>query len=232
MIRVHNTLKTNTLILTWQSNVNKNSRFSVGTIKKLSEDQFEFSYNVNSEQFSDAIQEGFQGYPAFKISDGTYSNGVMSTFMKRIPPRSRKDFKKYLANHHLPNDFHGSDYELISHTGIQLPSDGFDVIPELSQATIPFDYMMEVAGTRYCISYHDFEKLRIGSEITFEREPSNEWDCNATGMYCEGKKIGYLNRLLCMSMIDLLESKTVECVLAKKSGTVERPLIFALIKVR
>lgn len=232
MIYVHNLLKTDTLYLTWQSNINKKSRYCVGTIKRMYTDEVEFSYNTGTTQFEEALKEGFKGYPAFKISNEPYTMGVLSTFMKRLPPRSRKDFKKYLVNHHLDIDFSGTDYELISHTGIQLPSDGFDIIPDLSDAQIPFDYMMEVAGTRHNLSLEDFESLPIGSSIQLESEPENEWDCDAIAMYSNSKKIGYLNRLLCKSMRNLIEHKSLTCLVAKKSGNESRPLIHALIQVR
>jgi len=83
---------------------------------------------TDSQDYVDAIKNGFTGYPAFGLNKGPFTNNVMDTFMKRLPPRSRRDFGKFLANHHLSENFDGSDFDLIVHTGISLPSDGFDLL--------------------------------------------------------------------------------------------------------
>ena len=129
MITIKNSLYVNTLFLTWQSDMNRNQRYLVGALKKL-ENGFEFLYLTETQDYKFAIEQGFTGYPAFPLNKGTFTNDVMATFMKRLPPRSRRDFRKYLVNHYLPEHFDGSNFDLVAHTGIQLPSDGFDLIPK------------------------------------------------------------------------------------------------------
>ncbi len=232
MNNVHNLLNTDTLFLTWQSHNNHNLRYCVGTLRKVCNEKIEFTYNIGTEQFAEAESEGFVGYPAFKISEQVYDNDVLSTFFKRMPPRSRKDFTKYLLNHHLDSNFNGDDYQLLSHTGIQLPSDGFDIIPDLSKADIPFDYMMEVAGTRHNITFAEFESIDIRTPITFVFEPTNSWDKDAISIYCGDMKVGYVNRLLCCSLKKLLADRTIESFVAKKSGTQDRPILHVLLRVK
>ncbi len=222
-------LHVNTLFLTWQSNSDR-KRYLVGELKK-SKDADEFSYLVDTEDYKKAHDNGFLGYPAFPLGSKTYTNNVMATFMKRLPPRSRRDFTKYLKNNQLPETFKGNDFELITHTGIMLPSDGFDLIPDLSKATVPFDYVMEVAGTRHHLSFDEVGAIKIGTPVQFECEDENEHDSNAVALLIDGKKIGYINKLICPSFRKLM-SKNISFQVLKTSGTLERPLIYVQFSVR
>lgn len=227
MIMIENSIHVNTLFLTWQSNLDRNQRYLVGSLKRLSSG-FEFSYLVKTLDYENALAQGFQGYPAFPLDKGPFTNDVMATFMKRLPPRSRRDFKKYLLNHHLPETFDGSDFDLIAHTGIQLPSDGFDLIPNLEEAALPFDYMMEVAGTRYYLSYEQVSEIEPNSIVELKPEDDNEFDCNAVSVELDGVIIGYVNKLFCKTVRKLM-NKNLNCFVAKVSGTLERPLIYVMV---
>ena len=230
MISIENSIHVNTLLLTWQSNKDRNQRYLVGQLKRLSDD-FEFSYLTETQDYDAALEAGFTGYPAFPLGNGPFKNDVMTTFMKRLPPRSRRDFKKYLVNHNLPESFDGSDFDLITHTGIQLPSDGFDLIPNLEEAECPFDYMLEVAGTRYHLTYEQTLELEVGASVELLCEDDNEFDCKAVAMYTNGLLIGYVNKLLCSTIRSLIK-REMQCSIAKKSGTPERPLIYVMLSVK
>ncbi|GEK15190.1 HIRAN domain-containing protein [Aliivibrio fischeri] len=230
MTMIENSLRVKTLFLTWQSNSDRNQRYLVGMLKKV-DNGFEFSYLVDTPDYIAACLQGFLGYPAFRLGTTVFSNDVMVTFMKRLPPRSRRDFKRYLTNHHLPENFEGSDFDLISHTGIQLPSDGFDLVPDLTEAHIPFDYLMEVAGTRYYITNEEIASIAIGSKVDFQCENDNEHDCNAVKLFVDGLPIGYVNKLICPAF-RLLLSREIKCIVTKISGTEERPLIYVMFSVR
>lgn len=232
MILVNNALDISTLLLVWQSNVNRHQRYRVGKVVRLENEQFAFSYDVGTDDYKTACAEGFTGYPAFKLDEQVFTNNVIDTFMKRLPPRKRKDFKKYLRNQCLPEKFEVNDFVLIAHTGVRLPSDGFDLIPDLSEAPIPFDYLTEVAGTRYDLSYSEFDALTLGAHVYFEPEPDNEYDENAIAVYCGKVRVGYVNRLLCSTLSQLLATREVTAVIAKKSGTKERPLLYLMLMVR
>lgn len=227
---IENSIHVNTLFLTWQSNRDRNQRYRVGALIKQ-ENSFEFSYLTETQDYSEALKQGFLGYPAFPLDKGPFTNDVMTTFMKRLPPRSRRDFKKYLANHHLPEDFHCNDFDLIAHTGIQLPSDGFDLIPNLEEANIPFEYLMEVAGTRYYLSFEQSREIEIGSKVDLRCENDNEFDCNAVAMFVNQTKIGYVNKLLCQAVRKLIV-RNLECYVTQISGTTERPLIYVMLSAK
>lgn len=226
-----NTLHVNTLFLTWQSNTERNQRYLVGALKRTKDNNFEFLYLTGTSDYEAALAQGFKGYPAFRLDDEVFSNDVIATFAKRLPPRSRRDFKNYLINHHLPENFEGDDFDLISHTGIQLPSDGFNLIPNLSEADIPFDYVMEVAGTRHYMSSSEVESIAIGAKVDIRCEDDNEYDSNAIALSIDGQLIGYVNKSICPAFRELLQ-REVTCVVVKKSGTTIRPLIYVTLSVR
>ncbi len=230
MMIIENSMHINTLFMTWQSNQDRRERYLVGTLRR-SNDGFEFSYLADTTDYDNAIEQGFLGYPAFPLDKGPFTNNVMATFMKRLPPRSRRDFKQYLANHCLPSDFDGSDFDLIVHTGIQLPSDGFNLIPNLEEATVPFDYVMEVAGARYYMTYEEVMSIEPGTPVRLVCEDDNEHHCDAIALKISDKKIGYVNKLFCSTFRSLIE-KDIRCTVAKVSGANDRPLIYVMISVK
>lgn len=230
MNTIENSIHVNTLFLTWQSHRNRNQRYLVGMLKRL-DSGFEFSYLSETQDFSEALEQGFLGYPAFPLNKGPFTNDVMATFMKRLPPRSRRDFRKYLSNHHLPESFNGSDFDLIAHTGIQLPSDGFDLIPNLEEAEVPFEYLLEVAGTRYYLNYEQVTELELGSQVVLKCEDCNEFDCNAIALFVNDIHIGYVNKLFCTAVRKLM-NRDLRCSITKISGTTERPLIYVMLSAR
>lgn len=219
------------LFVTWQPQ-NGGSRYVVAFIEKKGE-EVTLKYNVDSEDMEKAIANGFQGHPSFKFSgeNETFSNGVVNAFTRRLPPRKRSDFGGYLMSHRLPATFNGSELALLAYTGAKLPSDSFSIIPDLSTVSIPFDYVLEVAGTRYQKDI-DLEKVSIGDPVELVNEHSNEIDSNAIALYCSGMRIGYINKALCNSIHDLQQTKAIAAVVAKKNGTPERPLIYVMLMVR
>ncbi|CAM4040409.1 HIRAN domain-containing protein [Vibrio neonatus] len=232
MTTINNFIDINTLFLTWQSDNERNHRYFVGVINKITYDSYSFTYLVNTSDYDKAISLGFKGYPAFKLSNDIFTNEVLESFRKRLPPKSRRDFSKYLQQHNLPTDFSGDDFQLISHTGIQLPSDGFDLVPDLSEAEVPFDYVTELAGTRYYKTYDEVAEIDLGSNVTLIREDCNKKDPQAICVEYRGKKIGYINRLLCPTLRTLMIDKSITCAIVKKSGTEDRPLLYVLISAR
>ena len=229
MIMIENPICVKTLYLTWQSQFGNRERFCVGKLTRI-EESYAFSYLTKTADYEEAVRNGFIGYPAFPLKSGVFTNDVIPTFLKRIPPRSRKDFRRYLVNHHLHESFQRDDFDLIAHTGIQLPSDGFNLIPDLTESNIPFDYLLEVAGTRYYINSDDVDKINIGSKVSFICENDNCHDKHAIAIFVGDQHIGYVNKLMCPAIRTLL-SKNIKGIVAKKSGTIERPLIYLMLSV-
>lgn len=229
MITLVNLLEVNILFLTWQAQNGRGRRLVVGKIVKDKFNHCNFSYTLDTDDYNSAVTAGFTGFPAFKIQNDPHLN-VLETFMKRLPPRNRNDFKKYLISHFLPENFSGDDFSLLAHTSAKLPSDGFTLIPDLSEPILPFDYVMEVAGTRYHTDHIDLEKLHIGCAVDIVLENSNNQDPNAIALYSLGKKIGYVNRLLCSCFRQLEANHQLKAEILKIIPDNDRPLIYTIIR--
>lgn len=86
------------LLLSWQALESRDrSRFVVGELVRK-EGKIVFNYFKDTEDFQQACLHGFAGHPAFRIRDGviSYENQVLEAFTRRIPPRNRSDFYRYL----------------------------------------------------------------------------------------------------------------------------------------
>jgi len=163
---------------------------------------------------------GFQGYPAFRL-DTSYEGAVLDVFMKRLPPRSRGDFREYLAFHCLPADANISDFALLGYTGAKLPSDGFSFIHPFDDTNGPCEFRMDVAGWRH---YREpLPRMRIDLPVTFKPEPSNAHDPGAIQVISEGEVLGYVPRGLTDSFHRWLGKCDVTAVVHSVPLPEERP---------
>lgn len=207
----------------------RRTRRVVGEIARVTPEKFVFQYLENTPDFEAAKTEGFQGYPAFRLSHQRHEENVLEAFMVRLPSRKRGDFKEYLATHSLPADFAGSDFSLLAHTGGRLPGDGFEVFPDISTVQLPFDLVIEVAGTRH----HGFSQLtgiEIGDLIEFRPEPTNPVDPNAIAIIHDAVGLlGYVPKPYCENLLPLILGKQVKGAICKLNGRPERRLVYVLV---
>lgn len=213
------------LLLTWQPPEGKSrERFVVGEIC-LNNDSYVFRYLVDAIDFKKAIDEGFVCYPAFRKHNQEYCEGVLETFLRRIPPRSRGDFAKYLEQWRLTSDVDITDFALIGHTGAKLPNDGFSLINPFDGNTVPYEFYIEVAGFRYQKSV-TLNDISVGLPVSFIAEPENQYDRHAVRIEVPEKKIGYVNKVQSPAFIRWLESNSIHAVIERINGTEERPLVY------
>ena len=118
---ISNIVKSRFLYLIWK-NEQSSKRFAVG---KLYEDRFEY-FDKNT--LEEAIDEGFQGFPAFSLDEKTHSN-ALKVFMRRLPPKNRTDYDKFLALYGLDYEKeivkNISDFELLGYTGAYVSGNSF-----------------------------------------------------------------------------------------------------------
>jgi hypothetical protein len=219
----------NRLVLVWQSpEGTQRNRFVVGEMC-FDEQGYVFRYLVNTAQFNQACAEGFVCYPAFRKINQDYRTGVLETFLRRVPPRKRGDFNKYLQQWQLAHDIDISDFALLGHTGAKLPNDGFSLINPFDNVEAPYEFYIEVAGFRYQgISLEDIsEKM----PVDFMSETENEFDHNAVRIDASGQKIGYVNRTQCAAFNRWLEHYSITARIERINGTTDRPLIYVYGRV-
>lgn len=97
--------------------------FEIARIQQVGE-HFELHY-LETEDSRTARERGFEGLWGFPLHQEVYREGVKESLLRRVCSRKREDFKKYLEAHGLPEDWDGSDMELVGLTGGRLPSDAF-----------------------------------------------------------------------------------------------------------
>jgi hypothetical protein len=217
------------LLLTWlqpiAEGVNRNRRIVAELIRENG--AVALHYLNGTPDFEQAIKEGFTGFPAFDINQVEHRSGVEDAFMRRLPPKKREDYVVFLAQHHLPSDFSGSNFALLGLTGARLPSDSFELCPDLESAETPIDVLIEVAGFRHHGLMADIQP-RVGDPVTFQPDAGNAHDTDAVGIYLDGRKIGYINRALCSGMKRLMATGSVSGSVIRVNGKPERPLIHVM----
>lgn len=215
------------LLLAWQA-PGGGRLFSVGEL--LNRDGIiKFRYLSDSDDFRMAVEQGFSIYPAFPICESEYSEDVMAAFMRRLPPRSRGDYSKYLEQWRLRNDACLSDFALLAYSGAKLPSDGFSVVWPLEEVTAPGEILLEVAGFRY--QGVGLNELSVGMSAAFVPEPENESDDKALRIEVGGKRIGYVKRAQRDVVMKWLSDYDLNISLERFNGTDDRPVVYIFCRL-
>jgi len=190
----------------------------------------ELRYLTHSEDFKKAVQIGFLGYPAFPKFERIYKEGVIETFMLRLPPRERPDFAKYLESLRIFPSARISDFALLGYSGARLPSDWFSIVHPFDEVESPCELLTEVAGYRY---YNDVNmELRVGTNVSLRPEPDNQFDPLAIMVLAHDRKIGYIGRGLLNTFHRWLNTQSeIAAVIEKINGRPDRPSIMLYIAV-
>lgn len=222
------------LLLTWQSadeSASDRLRRVVGRVEPSTGGGAVFKYFDNSEDFERARATGFQGFPAFKLGREQYAEGVLEAFLRRLPPRTREDFGRYLAQHRLPSPFPYSDLALLGYTGAKLPADGFSLVPVFPEClAAPLELIIEVAGVRHAFD-GDASSIREGDKVDFRREPTNKIEADAIEVRWRGQRLGYVNRALRHQFCAWLETAAVFGSVERINGKPTRPVVFIRVRV-
>ncbi|WP_421549773.1 HIRAN domain-containing protein [Kluyvera intermedia] len=228
MRTINHIVEPSRLWLTWQP-AGGGSRYVVGYIDRVEGDQYTFTYNLNTTDFETAVEKGFKGHPAFQLKQQIHSNNVLEPFLRRLPPRKRKDFAEYLVQHLLPVDFSGSDFALLGYTGAKSPADGFCLINDPAVFEKSCELLLEVAGTRYQEGL-DLSAVSVGDPVEFVHETDNPHDAHAVAVMHAVGRLGYINKVHCKAVKDKARTNKLHAFVAKKNGTSARPLVYLLVE--
>lgn len=237
---IERVLEPRRLFLAWQApdHMKDRHRWAVGVLEPAGDDctlryfysGTNFEGRNSGRSFDELIALGYQGYPAFPLRREMHTGGVLSAFMRRLPPQTRSDFQEYKHQFRLSTGLNFlSDFSLLGHTEAKLPSDGFSVVDPLDKATEQCDLMLEVAGYRY---YAESIQLAIGDPISIQAEPTNKFDPDAVMICAAGKKIGNINRLQARTFQHWLRERNVSGVIERLNGRPGRPRAFIFVRVR
>jgi len=218
------------LYLVWQGpEGGDRTRRIVAELLRINHD-VELRYLTQTEDFKKAVQIGFVGYPAFPKFDRLYKDGVIETFMLRLPPRERSDFDKYLESLRIHPAARISDFALLGYSGARLPSDWFSIVHPFDEVDSPCELITEVAGFRYYDGIN--MQLTVGTNLTLQPEPTNQYDPLAIAVLINGTKIGYIGRGLLEAVHRWLRNKNeINAVIEKINGRPDRPSIIIYVAV-
>jgi hypothetical protein len=211
------------LLLVWQSPyyaVDRRTRRIVAELVKENETVV-FRYLHNSEDFKKAESFGFSPFPAFPDIKKEYINDIAAVFCLRLPPKKRRDYHIFLRSIRLPQnavtDAMLSDFALLGYSEARLPGDGFSIVNPYDQHPSPCEFMSEVAGYRHNVKAEDYDDFPIGTQLSFQLEPNNEYDPNAVKISAHNTHIGYVNRAQTPAFKHWLENNTVKAYIEKKT---------------
>lgn len=221
------------LLLSWQPPKKKKQdrqRLLVAELRRSGDDA-DLVYLSDSDEFKHAREKGFDCYRGFSSEQSTHKN-VLDSFAKRLPPRSRKDYDRFLNALRIESAEDVSDFALLGYSGARLPDDTFTIIHPFDTAIAPFEFMMEVQGYRYYLEDVPCKNLSEGMSAVFVKEPGNEYDPQAIKVLFGDKRAGYVCRGLAKTFHKWLDRNlTVQATLERINGTTEKPVIFLYVTV-
>lgn len=228
------------LVLAWQAGDRTGVRFrwAVATVRREGKDYLlsyldadaEFPIANEGRKYGEILDLGYRGYPGFRPRAGKHRDGVLASLMRRLPPRTRSDFDAYLRHFRVAPREHLSDFALLGLTEAKLPNDGFSVVDPLHGYNPPIDLLCDVAGYRYYAG--GLREPKIGGPVSIIPEPDNEYDQNAVKFVIDGTKVGNVNRLQTASFMRWISTSAVDASVDRINGTVDRPRLYIMTKVR
>lgn len=224
----------NRLILAWipplsQGKENRTWR-RVAELRRDSMGKVTLHYLVGNVDYQAAIEQGFRGHPAFSTANPVHTQGVLESFLKRLPPRSRGDFAEYLSMFKLPPNAVISDFALLGYTGARLPSDEFALFLPVEDFKTPFELVVEVSGFRHEAPASGVtpQDLNVGDSVTLRPAPS-PYDANAVDVLWKDRKIGHLPRLEAQALGALAGGDRLMATVVRVNGNTERPVVRLLV---
>ena len=223
------------LLLSWQAPDGEDRKRHIVAELRRRGDDADMVYLRQSEDYMQAKAKGFSGeYPGFPAEKDHV--GVLPAFMRRLPPRQRGDFDKFLDAIRICPNVAISDFALLGYAGARLPSDDFSIIHPFDDARPPFEFLLLVAGYRYYQANVPRESLKPGMAAKFEFDPDNPHDPQALRVVIPDVSphpVGYVCRgLLPQVRRWIVSGMRVEGTFERLNGTSERPLVYLFVAVR
>jgi hypothetical protein len=232
------------LLLSWQAKSERQRMFVAELIRNG--DNADLVYLKKNEDFSKAQSLGFEGYPGkaqgsgfdshpgFTIEKEVHEN-VLGSFMKRLPPRSRGDFGRFLNALRIKSEAKDeiSNFALLGYSGAKLPDDDFTIIHPFERASVPFELMLPVQGYRHYQEQLPLDSLDTDMQADFEVEPDNKFDPEAIKIMINGLTAGYVCRGLTGSFHKWMKSGlTISAYVERINGTPQKPAIYLYVSIR
>jgi len=230
---IEHIVEPNRLLLTWQAPDKENRLRRIIAELIRTGDEAKLKYLTESDDYKEAVKLGFNGFAAFSLDDQSYDN-VLGVFMKRLPPRTRTDFIKYLEAIRIPEKLKDkiSDFALLGYSGARLPDDDFSVVHPFDGVNAGFELFTEICGFRHNEGTNILSELKEGQEVVLEKEPSNMYDPLAVKIMFNKVKLGYINRGQLIAINRWIDHNLIsEVVIERINGLPGNPKVYIFIKV-
>ena len=221
------------LLLSWQTS-SERLRMLVAELIRSGDDDANLVYLKESEDFLKAQSLEFEGYPGFVIEKDIHKN-VLISFMKRLPPRSRGDFGRFLEALRIKPEVKDeiSNFALLGYSEAKLPDDDFTVIHPFKNASPPFELLLPVRGYRHYKDQLPLAALTTNMQAGFEAEPDNEFDPEAIKIVLNGVRVGYVSRGLTGSFHKWMQSSlAISAYVERVNGIEQNPEIYLYVSVK
>ncbi|MFC1737967.1 HIRAN domain-containing protein [Planctomycetota bacterium] len=231
MRHIEHIVEPDRLLLSWQTS-SERLRMFVAELIRSGDDDANLVYLKESEDFSKAQSLEFEGYPGFAIEKDVHKN-VLTSFMKRLPPRSRRDFSRFLDALRIKSDAEISNFALLGYSEAKLPDDDFTVIHPFKNASPPFELLLPVRGYRHYKDQLPLADLSIDMQAGFEAEPDNPRDSEAIKIIINNVMVGYVSRGLTGSFHEWMQAGlAISAYVERINGTEQNPEIYLYILVK
>ena len=164
-------------------------RIVIGVIKR---NAFGVSFSYIKEGLEFARKDGFVTYTDFPKEDITYKEGVLDVFGLRLNKSEREDIQKYYDYWEIDQRFKDDKYYLLAHTQGLLPTDNFEFLADFHPIK-GFSFTSELCGLTKLQLPKDV--LNEGDELTWAKEPSNQYDKYAVKVYKGDVFVGYIKKI-------------------------------------
>ncbi len=235
MSHIEHIIEPTKLLLTWQPRTGPDrGRHIVAELRRNGQDA-DLVYLRDSDDYAAAKAKGFTGeYPGFS-ADKDYS-GVLAAFMRRLPPRSRSDFDKFMEAIRIPPGTDVSDFALLGYAGAKLPGDDFYIIHPFDEAQPPFEFLLQMAGYSHYRSPVPFERFKSGMVARFELALDRRYDLEAVRIVIpevSPETAGYVCRGLASGFRKwLVAGLHVDGMIERVNGIGDHPVVYLFITVR
>jgi hypothetical protein len=221
------------LLLSWQSGV---TRLRHIVAELISNDKsVDLRYLIDTADYKNAVSDGFKGYPAYPVENGQIFRNVLGIFMRRLPPRSRKDFHIFLDSIRIKPDTVISDFALLGYSGGKLPDDDFFFVHPFENIDENFELLTMIQGFRHqddAVKMIENNVLTIQSEVKLRCEPDNKVDPQAIAIYVENTKLGYIGRGLLSSFHSWINDNRIKSAFIERiNGSTDHRKVYIFVSV-
>jgi hypothetical protein len=225
---ISNIVQSEFIYLIWKSP--KGNRFPVGKLYR--NDRFEYIAKHS------AYEAGFTCYAAFAIFTEAplieYSEPI-KVFSRRLPPKSRSDYGKFLALYGLDHTLDAvkniSDFDLLAYTGAHLTDNPFSFANPFKDCKPPFQFVMQAAAfERYGVNFNNNDLLE--QSLSLCPEPENPKDKEAISVKFGEEKIAYISRSYTEAFHEwLIHGFNIDLTVFRINGADEHRYLYLFVSV-